>query len=72
MAFCFERRSKHGGVTLKLFKCSLVLYATSLLHKGLDKDFRFVLKYLSKHGNQAISSFFWGGDIYEMKVYGEM
>lgn len=60
MVFCFERKSKHESVTLKLIKCSLVLYAFALLHEGLDEDLQFVLKYISKHRNQAISSFFPG------------
>lgn len=40
-----QKAPNHETVTLKRVKCSLVLYAISLLHKGLDKVFlTFVLK----------------------------
>lgn len=64
MVFCFQRKNKHESVTLKLIKRSLVLYAVSLLHKGLDKDLKFVLKYISKQRDQAISSFFLGWNMW--------
>lgn len=56
MAFCFQRKNKHESLTLKLIKHSL--YAISLLHKGLNKDLKFVLKYISR--DQVIISFFLG------------
>lgn len=75
MVFCFERKNKHESATLKLIKHSLVLYAISLLHKGLDKHLKCVLKYIYLNiDTRQLVAFSWG-DTYGAtikKVYVKM